>query len=275
MPRMSGTERQPSHPSSISAMRGVTTGSIRTVNGTFGASGYRGLPFTSITQTCFKTWTWLAASPAPLYSRMVSTMSSINRWFSGDRISLMGIGSATLRSAGCPSRATLRMAIVSTCGRIVPRPLPSPLRTRGVRSCLLPLRPVAVRLVLLEIAEQGVHVRRRVPEVEVFGLDEALVDAPLDLRPERIEVAVEVEDNDWLGMVAELLQRQRLEHFLESAESPGQRDEGLAPLIHDGLPVAEAVGHDQLCHVLVPDAQIEQRLGNHTGHLAAVLQHRA
>ena len=38
-PRMSGTERQPSQPSSISSVIGVTTGFTRTVSGMWGASG--------------------------------------------------------------------------------------------------------------------------------------------------------------------------------------------------------------------------------------------
>src|SRR5216117_398551 len=142
---------------------------------------------------------------------MVSTMSSINHWISGDRISLAGIGAATCRSTGCPSRATLRMAIVSTCGRIVPYALRRPDEAAGCpprfRSRLLPLGAVAVRLVLLEVPEQRVHVRRGIPEIEILGLDEALVDAALDLRPERIEVPVEIEHDHRLGMEAELLQR--------------------------------------------------------------------
>jgi hypothetical protein len=49
--------------------------------------------------------------PTPSYSRMVSTMSSMNRWVSGLEISAAGTGSATRRSTGCPRRATFRIAM--------------------------------------------------------------------------------------------------------------------------------------------------------------------
>src|SRR5262249_61918462 len=124
MPRMSGTERQPSHPSSISSVIGVTTGLTSTVRGMAGASGYRGLPCTSITQICLSTCTCGAASPAPVYSRMVSTRSSMKRCVSGDRISSRGTGSDGWRSTGCPRRATLSMAISGIlCPRVSHGPL--------------------------------------------------------------------------------------------------------------------------------------------------------
>jgi len=51
-PRMSGTDRQPSQPSSRSSVSGVTTGLTTTVSGMACASGYRGLVSTSITAIC-------------------------------------------------------------------------------------------------------------------------------------------------------------------------------------------------------------------------------
>src|SRR5436309_1968668 len=67
-----------------------------------------------MTATWRSVWTWFAARPAPSYSRMVSTMSSMNRWTSGERISLGGIGSATWRRMGWPRRATFRIAMTSS-----------------------------------------------------------------------------------------------------------------------------------------------------------------
>src|SRR2546429_9507181 len=85
-----------------------------------------------MTATWRSVWTWFAARPAPSYSRMVSTMSSMNRWTSGERISLGGIGPATLRRMGVPKRATLRIAMSSSIFarallRLQPPQFPHPL----------------------------------------------------------------------------------------------------------------------------------------------------
>src|SRR3989338_2895789 len=66
-----------------------------------------------MTQTCWSTWTWFAASPAPSYSRMVSIMSSMSRCVSGARMASSGTGRAGCRSTGCPRRATFRIAMPS------------------------------------------------------------------------------------------------------------------------------------------------------------------
>src|SRR5437899_12461146 len=134
-----------------------------------------------MTHTCFSVCTWLAASPAPLYSRIVSTMSPISRWISGDRISSTGTGAATLRSTGCPSRATFRMAIDSSCcfsadERIVayaPRasgpPGPRvPARPRAARSCpgqaaalVLAAGAAGARVVAADLRAGGADRQRR------------------------------------------------------------------------------------------------------------------
>src|SRR5215468_8091198 len=180
---------------------------------------------------------------------MVSIMSSISRCTSPDRMSRTGTGAAACRRMGCPSRATFRIAMSTSPfrERILPqRSSRSPPRdaSRSSRVAARPLRPVAVRLVGLEVAEERVEVGGRVPEVEVLLLDEALVDAALDLRPQRIEVAVEVEQGDRLRVVAELLEGHHLQHLLEGAEAAGQSHEGVAALVHDGLAVAQPVGDD-------------------------------
>src|SRR5262245_51264756 len=51
---------------------------------------------------------------------MVSNMSSIRRWTSGEAMASGDTGSATLRNTGCPSRATLRIAIRFRCRRSPP-----------------------------------------------------------------------------------------------------------------------------------------------------------
>src|SRR5579885_1248671 len=52
-----------------------------------------------------------AARPAPSYSAMVSSMSSMSRCTSGAPMPSGGTGAATRRSTGCPSRATRRTAM--------------------------------------------------------------------------------------------------------------------------------------------------------------------
>src|SRR5262249_26413806 len=62
------------------------------------------------------TWTCGAASPAPSYSAIVSSMSSMSCWISGARMASGDTDSATWRRTGCPSRATFRIAM-SSCSR--------------------------------------------------------------------------------------------------------------------------------------------------------------
>src|SRR5262249_4370122 len=126
---------------------------------------------------------------------------------------------------------------MSTCDRIVPYALRA-LRQSADRSFVLVLGTVAMGLVLVEVSKQRIDVRRGIPEIEVLGLDEALVYPALDLRPERVEVSIQIQHHHRLRMEAELLQGQRLQDLLEGAEPTGKRDEGVAPLVHDGLAVA-------------------------------------
>src|SRR6267143_1412770 len=80
-----------------------------------------------------------------------------------------------------------------------------------------PLGPVAMRLVPFEVPDQGVNVGSRIPEVEKLRLDEALVDPALELRPQGVEEAVEIQDDHGLAVVPELLQGQGLQHLLHRA----------------------------------------------------------
>src|SRR5262245_62050773 len=101
------------------------------------------------------------------------------------------------------------MAISVSRARIVPYASRRTLRSGCASPSSGPLRPVTVRLVPVEISQQSVHIGRRIPEIEELGLDEALVDAALNLGPKRIEVSVQVQDDHGLGVVAELLQGHR------------------------------------------------------------------
>src|SRR5215472_13168342 len=64
-----------------------------------------------MTAICLSVCTWVAASPAPSYSRMVSTMSSMSRCTAAVRSDAGSTRSATFRSTGCPRRATFKIAI--------------------------------------------------------------------------------------------------------------------------------------------------------------------
>src|SRR6266481_2315808 len=88
---------------------------------------------------------------------------------------------------------------------------PADLLVGGLPGAFCPLEPVAVRLVPLEVPDQGIDVGSRIPEVQKFRLDEALVDPALKLRPQRVEESVEVQDGHGISMVAQLLQGQRLQ----------------------------------------------------------------
>src|SRR6266540_2217711 len=217
-----------------------------------------------MTAICLETWTWGAASPAPLYSRIVSAMSSI---------SLCGriLPCPSTYSAPSPSRPP-HPALSPSRGRGFPTPFLSHGEGRGEgRSS--PLQPVAVRFVGLQIAQQRIHVRRRIPEVEKLGLDETEIDAALDLRPERLVKAIEVQHGDRLAMVGELLERHDFQDLFERSESSRQPDEGVASLVHDGFAIPEAVGDDDFRHRRIPHPQLDQRPGNHPRDVAARCQH--
>src|SRR5579883_2405984 len=70
-----------------------------------------------------ETRTWGAARPAPSYSAMVSSMSSMSRCTSGAPMPSGGTGAATRRSTGCPSRATRRTAMLPPCWQTGPPPV--------------------------------------------------------------------------------------------------------------------------------------------------------
>ena len=83
------------------------TGLTSTVNGIGGLYGYRGLSLTSITATRTGSWTWLAAMPAPLASRMVSIRSSMSRCISADASSSAVISRARWREHRMPDGCDL------------------------------------------------------------------------------------------------------------------------------------------------------------------------
>src|SRR3954453_10878886 len=60
--------------------------------------------------------TWLAAMPAPLAARIVSTMSSISCWISGEASSSDVSMRVGWRSTGCPTVAILRTVTSSALG---------------------------------------------------------------------------------------------------------------------------------------------------------------
>src|SRR5580765_1240835 len=163
-----------------------------------------------------------------------TTRSSLSRLFPHTSWSmLMGI---CLRSGGGPALTTMpRMAAADTAsapGHHPPSTIPmTPQATRpapllmrdllvssvrdAVGSAIRPLRSVGVRHVAVEISEQCVHVASRIPKVKEFGLDKARLDPLLELHPERIEEAVEIEHGDGLPMISQLLEGQRLQHLFE------------------------------------------------------------
>ena len=81
---------------------------------------------------------------------------------------------------------------------------------------------------------------------------------------------MEIENGDGLAMVAELLEGERFQHFLERAEAARQGHEGVAPLVHDRLAVPEPVGDHELREARVAHAELQERLGDDPGDLAPV-----
>src|SRR5437867_3492807 len=218
-----------------------------------------------------------------------TTSSSLSRLFPHTYWSmLMGI---CLRSGGGPALTTTpRMAAADAASipghhpasttPMTPqatRPAPSLMRDLLVRlvrdavgSAIGPLRSIGVRHVAVEVSEQCVHVASRIPKVQEFGLDKARVDPLLELRPERIEEAVEIEHRNGFPVIAELLEGQRLEDFFERPDPAGQSHEGLAPLVHDGLAITQPVGDHELAHLRLPHSEIEERARDYPRHLPAV-----
>src|SRR5213592_2911007 len=121
-----------------------------------------------MTAICLAVCTWFAARPAPSYSRMVSIMSSMSRWTSGERISSGGTGFATWRRMGWPRRATFRIAMVS------------PILARGHCVSIFPTwrTPCASRRASFAVAHELEEVAVGVEEVQ------AVVVSPVDGRVE-------------------------------------------------------------------------------------------
>src|SRR5437867_7334005 len=121
-----------------------------------------------MTAICLAVCTWFAARPAPSYSRMVSIMSSMSRWTSGERISSGGTGFATWRRMGWPRRATFRIAMVF------------PILARGHCVSIFPTwrTPCASRRASFAVAHELEEVAVGVEEVQ------AVVVSPVDGRVE-------------------------------------------------------------------------------------------
>src|SRR5438034_4282373 len=121
-----------------------------------------------MTAICLAVCTWFAARPAPSYSRMVSIMSSMSRWTSGERISSGGTGFATWRRMGWPRRATFRIAMVS------------PILARGHCVSIFPTwrTPCASRRASFAVAHELEEVAVGVEEVQT------VVVSPVDGRVE-------------------------------------------------------------------------------------------
>ena len=71
-------------------------------------------------------------------------------------------------------------------------------------------------------------------------------------------------------MVAELLEGEGFQHFLERAEAAREGHEGVAPLVHERLAVSEPVGDHELREARVAHAELQERLGDDPGDRAAV-----
>src|SRR6266850_8163937 len=150
-----------------------------------------------------------------------TTRSSLSRLFPHTYWSmLMGI---CLRSGEGPALTTTpRIAAADTASTPGQHPAstipmtpqatrPTPLLMRdllvssvrdAVGPAIGPLRSIGMRYVGVEISEQGVHVASRIPKVQELGLDKACLDPLLELRPQRIEEAVEVEHGDGLPVIS-------------------------------------------------------------------------
>ncbi len=130
-PRTSGMLRHPSQSSTCSVPAGVISGLISAISGTrpcSSSSSSSGAGAKPATNTRSPTCTCGAASPTPWYSFIVSNMSSMSFWNSGERISAGSTARARARSTGWPIRATLRIALraLYSSGWITPRTASAP-----------------------------------------------------------------------------------------------------------------------------------------------------
>src|SRR5688572_10720930 len=105
MPRISGMLRQPSQPSSRVWEFGTISGLMITVAALFAS----GSSTSSATNNRRLACTCGAASPTPLYSCIVSIMSSMSFCISGLRRSFFSSARPRCRSTGCPMRATFNI----------------------------------------------------------------------------------------------------------------------------------------------------------------------
>jgi hypothetical protein len=99
--------------------------------------------------------------------------------------------------------------------------------------------------------------------------DEPLRDDAVEHREQRIPEAVHVVDRDRLRVDAELLPCPGLEELLERARAAGQHHERVAQLGHPHLALVHVRDDLEARQVVVSDLLVDERLGDHSDHLAA------
>src|SRR5438876_1002062 len=75
-------------------------------------------------------------------------------------------------------------------------------------------------------------------QIARFRLDELVLDAVIDHRQQRLKIPRDIQQHDWLGVIAELFTDDDFEKLFKGAKSPGKGDEGVAAGFHDFFSLA-------------------------------------
>lgn len=103
----------------------------------------------------------------------------------------------------------------------------------------------------------------------VLPLEQSFVDAVVEEAEELVVEAIDVEQKDGLLVELEGVPGEDFEEFFEGSEAPGERNECISSLTHEGFAGVHGVGDVQLGDALVGDFQIDQNFRNDADDFAA------
>src|SRR6266851_3949856 len=106
-------------------------------------------------------------------------------------------------------------------------------------------------------------------DLAILRLEHAFGDAEVEEDEERVVEAVDVEQQDGLGVELEGLPGKDLEHLLKGAEAAGKDEEGVGLFAHEGFAGVHRVGDVELGDAVVGDFEVDEDLGDDTDDTAS------
>ena len=107
-----------------------------------------------------------------------------------------------------------------------------------------------------------------------LGVGETGGDYIIDQGKEALPITADIENDDGLGMLAQLLPGDDLQALVEGAEAAGQNDEGIGQAEHGIFAGVHGADFEQFRDAVVADLELVEKFGDDAGHSAAAGQHR-